>query len=60
MLEMSQLASKEVQGVKLGHSIRSKNGMYIYHISIIDYLQKYDIFKRLERYYKIFRFGADG
>lgn len=32
--------------------IRSVCGRYIYHVSIIDYLQKYDLNKKLERLYK--------
>ena len=58
MLEISQLASKKVEGVKLGSSFKSQNGKYIYHISIIDYLQKYDFNKKVERFYKINVNGA--
>ena len=53
MLEISQIASKQVNGLKLGKSIKSKDGKFIFHVSIIDYLQKYDWLKRIERYYKI-------
>lgn len=60
MLEISQRASKQVQGVKLGRSFKSKDGTKIYHLSIIDYLQKYDIFKKVERAYKICFNGAVG
>ena len=35
------------------NQIRSSCGRYIYHISIIDYLQKYDLNKKLERAGKI-------
>lgn len=33
--------------------IRSVCGRYIYHLSIIDYLQKYDMQKKMERLYKV-------
>ena len=60
MLEISKIASTKVEGVKLGTSFKSQNGKYIYHISIIDYLQLYDLNKKLERYYKIIAGGVDG
>ena len=60
MLEISKIASTRVEGVKLGTSFKSQNGKYIYHISIIDYLQLYDLNKKLERFYKIIAGGVDG
>ena len=44
--------------MRLGTQIRSENGKYIYHVSVIDYLQKYDLNKKLERYYKVIFNGA--
>ena len=39
---------------KLTHNqIQSACGRYVYHVSIIDYLQKYDLNKRMERFGKI-------
>ena len=43
----------QVRGLKLGTGILSNDNKYIYHISIIDYLQKYNLNKKLERLYKI-------
>lgn len=60
MLEISKVASLNTKGVKLGTSFKSQNGKYIFHISIIDYLQLYDLNKKLERFYKIFVNGAYG
>ena len=59
MLEISHIAASKVDGIKLGTSIKSSCGKYIYHLSIIDYLQKYDINKKVERQFKIFWKGAD-
>lgn len=53
MLEVSNIAAKDVDGLKLGTSIMSTCGKYIYHLSIIDYLQKYDYKKKVERWHKI-------
>ena len=58
MLVKSELAAKSVTGLKLGTPIMSTSGKFIYHISIIDYLQKYDMMKKLERLYKITVTGA--
>ena len=52
MVEVSNIAAQNVDGLKLGEVIRSSCGNYIYHISIIDYLQKYDIYKKIERLHK--------
>jgi len=60
MIDVSNIAAQNVNGLKLGESIRSTCGNYIYHISIIDYLQKYDIFKKIERLHKQFIKGAKG
>ena len=38
--------------------IESACGNYIYHVSIIDYLQKYDMSKKLERFSKLFLMGC--
>ena len=35
------------------HKYCSHNGRYIYHIAIIDYLQGYDIEKKMENFYKV-------
>ena len=53
MLEVSHIAAKDVDGIKLGTSIKSCCGKFIYHLSIIDYLQKYDYKKKVERWHKI-------
>lgn len=53
MLEVSNIAAHNVEGIKLGTSIKSSCGEYIYHLSIIDYLQKYTYKKKIERYHKI-------
>ena len=47
-----------VDGIKLGKQIVSEDGRFIYHISIIDYLQKYDFGKKVERFAKINFNGA--
>lgn len=60
MIEVSNIAAQNVDGLKLGEPIRSTCGNYIYHVSIIDYLQKYDIFKKIERLHKQFIKGAKG
>ena len=52
MLKTAQ-KQEETEGITLGHKLISKCGSFIYHISIIDYLQKYNIHKKVERYYKI-------
>lgn len=59
MLEVSHIAAQNVDGVKLGSSIKSSCGRYIYHLSIIDYLQKYDYKKKVERWQKIWWKHAD-
>ena len=38
MLEVSNIAAQNVDGIKLGTTIKSQCGEYIYHMSIIDYL----------------------
>ena len=53
MLEVSNIAAKDVDGIKLGTSIKSCCGKFIYHLSIIDYLQRYDYKKKIERWHKI-------
>lgn len=58
MLDLSMINSKNIEGLKLGQQILSSNGNYIYHISIIDYLQKYNMQKRLEHCYKHVILGA--
>ena len=60
MIEVSNIAAQNVDGLRLGEAIKSTCGNYIYHISIIDYLQKYDIFKKVERLHKQFFKGAKG
>ena len=50
--------SKGIRGIKLGTSIKSTDGKYIYHLSIIDYLQNYTLSKKFERLYKIAFSGA--
>ena len=52
------LFMNSVDGIKLGKKIESEDGRFIYHISIIDYLQKYDFNKKVERFYKINVNGA--
>ena len=42
----------------LEYSFKSKNTMQIYHISIIDYLQKYNFNKKVERWFKMTFKGA--
>jgi hypothetical protein len=59
MLDISKYASRDVQGLKPGTTILSSNGKYIYHISIIDYLQKYNFNKKAERFFKIALQGAN-
>ena len=58
MVEVSNIAAQNVDGLKLGEAIRSSCGNYIYHISIIDYLQKStfdqsanDLFKSKNMYF---------
>jgi hypothetical protein len=38
MLDKSAYHSQDVEGMKLGTTIPSRDGKYIYHICIIDYL----------------------
>ena len=52
-LEHIQAASKLVEGVAQGSVITSTCGQYRYHISIIDYLQRYTCKKFGERWCKI-------
>lgn len=52
LLDMSLIKSRNIQGIKLGSKILSTDGRYIYHISIIDYLQKYTCQKKMEHCYK--------
>ena len=59
MLVKSEMAAQHVSGLKLGTPIMSTTGKFIYHISIIDYLQKYDLQKKLERLYKVTVNGAN-
>ena len=47
-----------IAGIQLGTQIYSEDGNFIYHISIIDYLQKFDKFKKGERFYKVNIKGA--
>ena len=42
------------------HKCISKNGRYIYHIAMIDYLQAYDIEKQAENFLKIWLYQRDG
>lgn len=58
MLEVSAMAAQNVEGLKLGQSILSQDGNYIYHVSIIDFLQKYTFKKKMERLLKIAFFSA--
>ena len=60
MIEVSNIAAQHVDGIRLGEAIKSTCGNYIYHISIIDYLQKYDVVKKFERLHKKFIKGAKG
>lgn len=60
MLDMSLHMSKNIRGLKLGNKIMSCDGQYIYHISIIDFLQKYTCSKRMERCYKRTFMSANG
>lgn len=52
MLDISMINSRNVEGLKLGEMILSSDKNYIYHISIIDYLQKYTMQKKIEHCYK--------
>ena len=52
-LDHIQAASKLVEGVAQGTVITSSCGQYRYHISIIDYLQRYTCKKFGERWFKI-------
>ena len=58
MLERVKAASQEVKGISQGIVIESECGKYRYHLSIIDYLQKYTLSKRLERCAKAVFRGA--
>ena len=60
MVEVSNIAAQNVDGLKLGQSIKSSCGNYIYHMSIIDYLQKFDFIKWVERLHKRLIKGAKG
>lgn len=42
------------------HKFLSKNGKFIYHISIIDYLQAYNMEKWMENKAKVYVLGRDG
>mmetsp|Transcript_30864 Transcript_30864/g.30358 ORF Transcript_30864/g.30358 Transcript_30864/m.30358 type:complete len:178 (-) Transcript_30864:181-714(-) len=45
--------------LKTRHQYYSSNGKYIYHIAIIDYLQEFDLNKRLESFTKIHILSRD-
>ena len=47
------MGRENTEGVDLSTKFVSKCGRYRYHISIIDYLQKYDCSKSIERTFKI-------
>jgi hypothetical protein len=53
LLDISKYASRNVEGLRPGTTVMSSNGKFLYHISIIDYLQKYNWNKKCERYFKI-------
>jgi hypothetical protein len=59
MLEISSYASRDIKGVTTGTTIKSVTGEYLYHISIIDYLQKYNISKKAEKAVKVLFKGAN-
>ena len=59
ILKMTDKVSQQTEGVKLGTQIPSTCGNFIYHISIIDYLQKYDLSKKTERIWKTTFKGAN-
>merc|ERR1719498_1661350 len=40
------------------NQIQSQCGRYIYHVSLIDYLQKYDLNKKMERAAKLIAMGV--
>ena len=58
ILQMTDKVSQQTEGIKLGTQIESTCGNFIYHISIIDYLQTYDLSKKVERFYKLAFKGA--
>ena len=58
ILQVTDKVSQQTEGVKLGAQIPSTCGNFIYHISIIDYLQKYDLGKKTERFWKTTFKGA--
>jgi hypothetical protein len=58
MLDISAVVAGRVEGIKLGHTIPSQDGKFIYHVSIIDYLQRYNLKKKFERCLKITFYGA--
>jgi hypothetical protein len=47
--------------VNSGYKLESACGNYIYHLGIIDYLQKYDAWKKGERVFKVVKIslGSD-
>ena len=55
---MKDFNGKQISGIDLGTKIKSQDGKYIYHISIIDYLQMYDIGKKAETLTKVTLQGA--
>ena len=52
ILELAKGNRVETDGLALGSKIKSQDGKYIYHISIIDYLQDYNVKKFCETYGK--------
>ena len=50
----------EEQGFGNRHRCISKDGRYIYHIAIIDYLQAFDVEKRAENLIKVWLYQRDG
>jgi len=52
ILELAKENRVETDGLAYGGKIKSQDGKYIYHISIIDYLQDYNVKKILETYGK--------
>jgi hypothetical protein len=48
--------------LKSGYKLESACGNFIYHLGIIDYLQKYDVWKKAERVYKVVKvsLGKEG
>ena len=53
MKKVTQDNGHKTSGISLSNKIISSDGKFIYHISIIDYLQTYNFWKKGETYMKI-------